>query len=1129
MGKKILALDLGITSLGYSILEEVEENSYLCLDNSVIMRDAPYDSKGNSKQTLRSGQASQRKLNEKKKRRIKDVAHVFERYGLLSFDKAMNIQKENKIIDKWRLRAEEALDRPVSIEEIFAIMTHMAKHRGYKSIASDDLLYELKKELGLIDQEKEATSKEDERRQVYAALNRLEKLKSTFGGETIAQTIHRAVGEGTLQSYRNHDDYEKMIRREDIEDEIEIIIARQCELGALSMDEDHCTHFIEDLKEAITDQIMPENDMNLVGKCTFYPEEYAAPKFSYLYDLYRLYKTLSDLRISNYTVTSDDRQKIVQAVFDKLKKGKSIKELTYKEIRKILSLSDDNKIYNRDDSYVLKKKTQQRTLVKFFFLAEASKYPSLLKTVASGKESIKIFVNIAEIIREHKTPKPALEAVKTLLLQEGMEIEDREILALIEAKKSGTLSISHKFIMQALPYFEDGREEKEIQELLGLAVSEDYSCYQKSLNYLHLGKDNRFENSNFGKASINNHAVKSLASWSLRRIADLSWRYGAFDEIVIESARDTLPESIRKEIEKGMNAKEKEIDKIIKEYEKEFPNIDRKMARKIRLLESQNFMDIYTGDMINISDLFSGEADIEHIVPRSLGGLSAEYNLVIAHRDSNMKKSNRLPMDWLGEDEAYINRVEMLRKEYLINGRKYRNLLAKSLDETIVEVKDTKSLRATSYLEALVTEVLKMFYPFADESHRRNGVAIRNVPGKTTSRARNLLGIKSKSRDTNFHHAEDAMILAAVSRGWQNRLHRLLRENYGKSEAELKEIWQKYTPHIEGIAIADYIKEAFERFMSKGEESLWYRDMFGMMRSVSYWVNKKPLSASSHKDTVYSGRHSVPTLRKDILDEFSKLDILKNRHTLSGMEFMKKYEHEIRQKLWYVYSGNESDPVMRAIDSRAAMIASMLDDTIYGNAHRDKELDETYKTRLNELLIEHLNIDGKSVRRVRFVYSVLSAEEINRGLVETDKNMMGIYISKGEKKLELQRMDVNNYHELQNQKEGMLIYLNEMVAFFSEKKILHYGCLRSYVDSSKKVALFNPRYPASPKQQPKFFSTGSQIKQVGIGSATGVIKMHLDMNGEIKSYEKFGTILKELEQSFLKEAGYGSVEDDPDH
>lgn len=1129
MGKKILALDLGITSLGYTVFEEVEEHSYKCLDNSVIMRDAPYDPKdGSSTQTARREQKSQRSLNEKKKKRIKDTAKVFDAFNVLGYVSCMKVQEKNTIIDKWKLRAEDALSRVLTPEELFAVMSHMAKHRGYKSIATDDLLYELELEYGLIDENLSEEETKDEKRQVYAALQRVKRLQNEYKTETIAQVIHRAVKEGKLRSYRNHDDYEKMIRREDIEEEIETIVKKQCELDGINLVPKQCGEFIEALHEAITDQLMPENDPTLFGKCAFYHEEIAAPKYSYLYDLFRLYKTIADLKITNHEVEAGDREKIIEYLRQKIVNGKNVAQITYKEIRKILSLDNNQKIYGKDDDIVIKGKSSARSLIKFFFISDISKFPSFVKNISAHEDNIKLFSKVSELTREHKTPKPAIKAIEALLASYKIVVDKTELLELIRNKKAGTLSMSHRFIIDALPHMMEGKSEKDVQEILGVKISEDYSGYPKSLKYLHLGKNNLFEQS---QNNINNHAIKSLASWTLQRIADLSWRYGTFNEIIIESARDALPKSLKDAIDKGMREREKEIDKIIEVYKKEFPTIDRKMAKKIKLLESQKFMDLYaqgSKDNITISELFDGRADIEHIVPKSLGGLTTEYNLIIARKSDNMKKSNRLPIDWLNEDIDYIHRIEYLFKEHLINWKKRKNLLAKSLDEIFVEKSDTKGIRATSYLEALVAENLKMFYPFPNQEHRKNGIAVRNIPGKTTSKARSLLDIKSKSRETNFHHAEDALILATLSRGWQNRLHRMLKDNYGKSEAELKALWEKFTPHIEGMNISDYVKEAYERFMSMGEDGLWYKDMFGGRRSVSYWVNQKPLSASSHKDTVYSAKHAVPTLRKSILGMFDAMNVVKDRHKLDGREFLERYEKEIRQKLWLAYIGNDNDPVMRAIDQRAKEIVATLDR--YDDAKKDKERDEAFVSELNSVFKSPLIVDEKEVRKTRFVYGQLNAIFINRGLVETDKNMLGIFVAKGAKdKLSLQRMDVNNVDKLSRQVNGMKIYLNDMIYLFNDKKLIHYGCLRSYVEGRSNIALFNPRFPANPKAQPERFSTGSQIKQVSVGSAAGIIKVHLDPNGQIKSYEKFGIIPKELEKAFLQECGYGGVENDTHH
>jgi CRISPR-associated endonuclease Csn1 len=116
--------------------------------------------------------------------------------------------------------------------------------------------------------------------------------------------------------------------------------------------------------------------------------------------------------------------------------------------------------------------------------------------------------------------------------------------------------------------------------------------------------------------------------------------------------------------------------------------------------------------------------------------------------------------------------------------------------------------------------------------------------------------------------------------------------------------------------------------------------------------------------------------------------------------------------------------------------------------------------------------------------------------------------------------------------DAMIVYLNEIIYLFNKKKIIHYGALRSLVISGnglKKIALFNPRFPGKPKSQPRFFINNSSIKGVGIGRATGVIKVHLDLDGRVKSYEKYGSIPKELERDFLEESGYGVMEDNTHH
>ena len=67
--KKILSLDLGITSIGYSILEEMDNDRYSLVDYGVSMFDKPVDKDGNSKKLLHSQSKSTTKLYDLRKQR----------------------------------------------------------------------------------------------------------------------------------------------------------------------------------------------------------------------------------------------------------------------------------------------------------------------------------------------------------------------------------------------------------------------------------------------------------------------------------------------------------------------------------------------------------------------------------------------------------------------------------------------------------------------------------------------------------------------------------------------------------------------------------------------------------------------------------------------------------------------------------------------------------------------------------------------------------------------------------------------------------------------------------------------------------------------------------------------------
>ncbi len=81
-----------------------------------------------------------------------------------------------------------------------------------------------------------------------------------------------------------------------------------------------------------------------------------------------MYQSVANITFnSNPTIKISKEQikLIANDFFDKLKNGKNISDIKYKEIRKILKLSDDFKIFNKEDSYKSKDKTQENSITKF--------------------------------------------------------------------------------------------------------------------------------------------------------------------------------------------------------------------------------------------------------------------------------------------------------------------------------------------------------------------------------------------------------------------------------------------------------------------------------------------------------------------------------------------------------------------------------------------------------------------------------------------------------------------------------------------------------------------------------------------------------------------------------------------
>ncbi len=1119
MAKKILSLDLGITSIGYSILEEISSDRYNLIDYGVSMFDKATDKDGKSKKLLHSKSMSTSNLYNLKKERIKNLASLFQSYRLGKAKDLLHQEKENRFINKWYLRAEKSFSEKLTIEELFTVMYLITKHRGYKSLDTDDLLEELLIGLGFDAEEKK--EKDVEKGEIKKALKTIEALRKEYPEKTTARIIYETEIKKPNPTFRNHSNYNYMIRREYIREEIEKIVSAQKDFG-LFANNFRTEEFAKELIATIDDQKDSTNDLSLFGNCEYYPEHKVGHQYSLLSDVFKMYQSVANITLDKTKISKEQIKIVADDFFKKIQIGKKIAEIKHQDIRKLLKLDGKVQISGKEEDYYLDKKGKKvhHTITKFHFLVNLGKIDnSFIKSAFEKENKFEILQKIFHALEFEKAPKSIYNKINEVFLKyalvEDERLKNEIIINLIKYKSGSSLSISPYAMIKFIPYFEKGMTTDEIKQKLSLVRNEDYSGYNKGIKYLHV---NTFEKDD--NLEINNHPVKYVVSATMRLVKHLHVTYGAFDEIRVESTRElSQNEETKKAIEKANKEQEAKFQKIVenKEYQKIANHYNKnlkKYANKIILWEEQGKLDIYSGKVIGFDDIFSNRVDIDHIIPQSLGGLSVKHNLVLAHRDENIKKSNQLPMNFVANKTDYIHRIECLFKEYKINWKKKLNLLASTLDEAFEDKTDSKALKATSYIEALTAQMLKRYYPFPDKNAQANGKAVAHIQGRATSNIRKLLGVKTKVRDTNIHHAIDAILIGLTNKSWLQKLSNTFRENMGVIDNEARAKIKREIPLIEGVEPKELVELIEDAYNIYGEDSVFFKDIFEKTRAVNFWISKKSISSKIHKDTIYAKKpNELFTAREDIMEQFIALKITAKT---DANAFIKSFEKNILHKM-YSYKTNPNDNICSVVLDRAEEIQRLLESFAEIDA-KDKEAMGEAKKKLDALVHKELiDNNGNTIRRVKFFQSNLTGFDVRGGLAKKEKDFIGVKAEFDNKKLIYQRIDLTNVKN-SLQTKGVFIGRNNLiyVAFKKEEKNL-IGSLESFDEKRNTVRLFDPRFPKTLKYQPQKYKDSNEKsrRKFSINSAVGIIKINLDILGNIKSYEKLGVISKELEQKLF--------------
>ena len=355
----------------------------------------------------------------------------------------------------------------------------------------------------------------------------------------------------------------------------------------------------------------------------------------------------------------------------------------------------------------------------------------------------------------------------------------------------------------------------------------------------------------------NNHGVYQLGSpridsvrnpmamrsmFRLRKLVNRLLEEGKIDqdtEIHIEFARELNDANKRNAIaaftKENQNKNEEARKKIINLYKaetgKDIEPTDADVLKYV-LWQEQGHICLYTGKQIGISDFIGPDPkfDIEHTIPRSVGGDSTKMNLTLCDSRFNRDvKKTKLPTELSNHDEIMTRINEWKEKYESLEGqiRKQKKL---SKGASSKEQKDS-IIRKRHLLELQRDYWRGKYLRFTMESvpegfSRRQGTDISviskyarlylkslfkhvyTVKGIATSDFRKIWGIQKvyskKERVNHVHHCIDAIVIACIGLDEYNKLGAYYHDEenhewYGMSKAYFKKPWSTFVEDVEKV------------------------------------------------------------------------------------------------------------------------------------------------------------------------------------------------------------------------------------------------------------------------------------------------------------------------------------------
>lgn len=755
MSDLVLGLDIGIGSVGVGILNKV--TGEIIHKNSRIFPAAQAEN-NLERRTNRQG----RRLTRRKKHRRVRLNHLFEESGLIT-----DFTKVSINLNPYQLRV-KGLTAKLSNEELFIALKNMVKHRGisYLDDASDDGNSSVGDYAQIV---KENSKQLETKTPGQIQLERYQKYGQLRGDFTVEEDgkKHRLINVFPTSAYRaealrilqSQQEFNPQITDEFINCYLEILTGKRKYYHGPGNEKSRTDYGKYTTKKDAQGQYITLNNIFgiLIGKCTFYPEEFRAAKASYTAQEFNLLNDLNNLTVPTETKKLSEEQKYQIITYVKNEKAMGPAKL-FKYIAKLLACDiADIKGYRIDKS----DKAEIHTF-------EAYRKMKTLETIdieQIEREKLDKLAYVLTLNTEREGIQEALdhEFADGTFSQEQVDelVQFRKANSAIFGK--GWHSFSVKLMMELIPeLYATSEEQMTILTRLGKQKTTSSSNKTKYIDEKQLTEE------------IYNPVVAKSVRQAIKIVNAAIKKYGDFDNIVIEMARETNEDDEKKAIQKIQKANKAEKDaamrKAANQYngKAELPHSvfhgHKQLATKIRLWHQQGERCLYTGKTISIHDLINNpnQFEIDHILPLSITFDDSLANKVLVYATANQEKGQRTPYQALDSmDDAWSFRElkAFVRESKALSNKKKEYLLTEE-DISKFDVRKKfieRNLVDTRYASRVVLNALQEHF----KAHKID-TKVSVVRGQFTSQLRRHWGIE-KTRDTYHHHAVDALIIAASS------------------------------------------------------------------------------------------------------------------------------------------------------------------------------------------------------------------------------------------------------------------------------------------------------------------------------------------------------------------------------